>query len=112
MFRVNVLYGNPQNPDEFERYYSEKHVPLAMKIPNLRGLTAGQAVALTPGERAPYYRVASLYFDDQQAAQRTLASPEGQATTSDLSNFASGGVTVFADEEQVAIPVNLPATLR
>jgi len=44
--------------------------------------------------------------------QRALASPEGQATTSDLSNFASGGVTVFADEEQVAIPVNLPATLR
>jgi len=112
MFRVNVLYGHPRNPDEFERYYFEKHVPLAMKIPGLKGLTAGQAVALTPGARAPYHRVASLYFENQQAAQSALGSPEGQATTADLANFASGGVTVFADEEQVALPVTLPATIH
>jgi uncharacterized protein (TIGR02118 family) len=74
--------------------------------------TSGQAVALTPGERAPYHRVASLYFDDQRAAQRALGSPEGQAVTADIANFASGGVTIVADEEQVAIPVTLPATMR
>jgi len=112
MFRVNVLYGHPQNPDEFERYYFEKHLPLALKIPGLLGFTAGQTVALTPGERAPYHRVASLYFENQQAAQRALGTPEGQAATSDVANFATGGVTIFADEEQVAISVTLPATLR
>ncbi|HST88213.1 MAG TPA: hypothetical protein VLJ14_07540 [Ktedonobacterales bacterium] len=41
-----------------------------------------------------------------------MGSPEGQAATADLANFASGGVTIFADEEQVAMPVTLPATTR
>jgi uncharacterized protein (TIGR02118 family) len=112
VFRVNVLYGHPQNPDEFERYYFEKHLPLAMKIPGLMGFTSGQTVALTPGERAPYHRVASLYFENQQAAHRALGTPEGQLATSDVANFASGGVTIFADEEYVAIPVSLPETIR
>jgi uncharacterized protein (TIGR02118 family) len=60
----------------------------------------------------PHDRVASLYFEHQQAAQSALGSPEGQAATADLANFASGSVTIFADEEQVALPITLPATIH
>jgi hypothetical protein len=33
-----------------------------------------------------------------EAMQESLASPEGQATTSDLANFASGGATITVSE--------------
>ena len=32
-----------------------------------------------------------------------LASPEGEATTADVPNFATGGVTFMYDEEEVLI---------
>ena len=31
MIKITVLYGHPKNPQEFERYYAEKHMPLAAR---------------------------------------------------------------------------------
>ncbi len=31
MHRLTVLYGHPTNPDEFDRYYHEVHIPIAKK---------------------------------------------------------------------------------
>lgn len=35
MLKVTVLYGQPENPGAFEKYYAETHIPIANKIPNL-----------------------------------------------------------------------------
>ena len=32
MTRLTVLYGHPDNPAEFDRYYQDVHIPLAKKI--------------------------------------------------------------------------------
>jgi uncharacterized protein (TIGR02118 family) len=39
MFQLTVFYGQPQDPQAFDRYYEQTHTPLAKKIPGLRGLT-------------------------------------------------------------------------
>jgi uncharacterized protein (TIGR02118 family) len=39
--------------------------------------------------------VAQLFFADAAAMAASLGSPEGQATTADIANFADGGVTVL-----------------
>jgi len=36
-----------------------------------------------------------LYFAGPAEMQRSMGSPEGQATAADLSNFATGGVTMI-----------------
>jgi len=36
-----------------------------------------------------------------------LSSPEAQATIADLQNFATGGVTILMDNEQVLVPISL-----
>ena len=69
--------------------------PLAEKIPNLRRYEHGKALGTPDGSEAPYYYVADLSFDDPDALQAGLSSPEGQAAAGDLANFASGGVTMF-----------------
>jgi uncharacterized protein (TIGR02118 family) len=107
MYRVTVLYGHPQDPAEFERYYRQTHLPLAARIREIKGLTIGKLEAVVPGQRAEYYRVASLYFESREAYQGWRASPAGQAMRADLNNFATGGVTVVADEEEVLVPVSL-----
>jgi uncharacterized protein (TIGR02118 family) len=42
--------------------------------------------------------MAELYFNGPDKLQQTMDSPEGQAMADDLSNFASGGVTIMVGE--------------
>ena len=50
------------------------------------------------GSDAPYYYLAELLFDDMEALQAALGSPEGQAAAGDLANFATGGATLMIAE--------------
>jgi uncharacterized protein (TIGR02118 family) len=107
MYCITVLYGHPQDPAAFEKYYRETHLPLAMKIPGLKGFTIGKIETADPNQPAPYYRIASLYAGSAQELQTMLSTPEAQAAVADTHNFATGGVTLLVDNEEVLIPVSL-----
>lgn len=107
MIRLMVLYGPPNDPATFERYYQQTHIPLVQKIPGLKGFVTSKPAVLNPQERSPYYLIAELYFENMAALQAALQSPERQATVNDLQNFATGGVTVLTGELQVYHPVSL-----
>lgn len=94
MVKVVVLYGPPTEPTAFEDYYASTHLPLAAKMPNVQRFEASRVVGTPDGGEAPYYRIAELWFDSQDALQATMASPEGQATVADIPKFATGGATV------------------
>jgi uncharacterized protein (TIGR02118 family) len=96
MARILVLYNQPADPAAFDRYYFETHVPLASTIPGLRSyvVNAG-AVGAVAGGPAPYL-IAELEFGSMAELQSAMASPEGQATSADVANFAQAGVTVLA----------------
>jgi uncharacterized protein (TIGR02118 family) len=98
MVQLVVLYGRPEDPDAFERYYTDTHTALATAIPGLRRFEAGRAVATPDGSDLPYQRIAELTFDDVEALQAGTASNEGQAAVNDIPNFATGGVTLFIAE--------------
>jgi uncharacterized protein (TIGR02118 family) len=95
MVKLMVLYGKPEDPSAFDAHYASTHAPLAEKIPNLRRYEHGKALGSADGSEAPYYYVADLSFDDPEALQAGMSSPEGEAAAGDLANFASGGVTMF-----------------
>ncbi len=92
--KMTVLYGPPADPDAFEEYYAETHLPIAAKIPDVQRFEAGKIISVD-GNLAPYYRLAELWFEGPEQLQESLASPEGQAATEDIPNFATGGATVF-----------------
>lgn len=95
---VLVIYGTPQDPAHFDDYYGRVHVPLAGKIPNLKGFALSKApIAALAG--SPAHLVARLEFADMATLQASMGSPEGQKTAADLANFASGGVQILAFEE-------------
>lgn len=98
-FRIAVCYGHPDDPAAFDKYYRETHIPLAQKVPGLSGLSWGKCSSLD-GTQAAYYSVASLYFPDADALQRGLRSEEMKVAGKDVRNFATGGVTMFTQEEE------------
>ena len=102
MAKVYAMYRAPIDPAAFESYYFSKHVPLAKTVPGLRSYEVTRRPLAAMAEPAPYYMIATLTFDSRAAIDAALVSPQGQATASDLGNFASGGVDILiADTENV-----------
>ncbi len=104
MCRLTVLYGHPDDPAEFDRYYHAVHIPIAKKMKGLKGWTLGKCQTAVAGQSPPYYMIVSLYADTHADLEAILASPEGKATIADVTNFATGGFTFMYDDEVVLIP--------
>lgn len=97
MIKMTVLYGHPGDPDAFDEYYEREHTPLRVKIPNVQRFESGRVGAID-GNEPPYYRIAELWFESADQMGEALSSPEGEAATGDIPNFATGGATVFVSE--------------
>jgi uncharacterized protein (TIGR02118 family) len=95
MIRLLVLFGQPDNEQEFLRYYRDEHVPLARLIPGLLAYTYSTDLVPAEGAESPYILVAALDFADQESMTLGLASPEGMVASDDVANFATGGATVL-----------------
>ncbi len=72
MHRLTVLYGHPTNPDEFDRYYQETHIPIAKKMKGLKGWTIGKCKPAKPGTEAPYYMIVGLHTETADQMQAVL----------------------------------------
>ncbi|MGH3207451.1 MAG: EthD family reductase [Sciscionella sp.] len=96
--KLTVLYGQPEDPQAFEAYYSDKHMPLARAIPGLQRIEVGKVLGAADGGPAPYYRIAELVFADVATLQASMSTEEGKAAGGDTANFATGGVTMFVSQ--------------
>ncbi len=102
MAKIYAMYRAPADAAAFERYYFDRHVPLAKTIPGLRSYEVTRGSIAAMGGSAPYHLIATLTFDSRAAIDAALVSPQGKATAGDLGNFATGGVDVLiADTEMV-----------
>jgi uncharacterized protein (TIGR02118 family) len=95
MARLVVMYKTPRDAAVFDKYYFDKHVPLAKKIPGLRKYEVNNGPVATPAGPSGIHLVAILHFDDMAAIQNAFASGEGQAAAGDLQNFATGGADLY-----------------
>lgn len=98
MIKLTVLYGHPEDPQAFEEYYANEHLPLAAKIPNVQRFEAGRVSAADEESQPPYHHIAELWFESAEQMEQALSSPEGEAATGDILNFATGGATVLVSE--------------
>jgi len=95
MLKATILYGHPTDPDAFEKYYAETHLPIAAKMKGVTKVELTKFMSAPDGGKAAYYRMFELFFPGPAEMQQTMSSPEGQAAAADLSNFATGGVTMI-----------------
>lgn len=95
MIKVTILYHHPKDEQAFESYYKQTHLPIAAKVKGVSRLELTKFLPELGGKTPPYYRMAELYFDNEEQMKASLSSPEGKAATNDLHNFATGGVTIL-----------------
>jgi uncharacterized protein (TIGR02118 family) len=96
MVRVLVLYNHPADPEAFDRYCEQTHIPLARQLPGLVRYMVSKGVTSLGG--AKYYLVAELDWESTEAMQAAFASPIGAETTADVPNFATGGSSIMVYE--------------
>ncbi len=95
MTKATILYGHPADPEAFERYYTTTHLSIASKMKGFSKMELTKFISAPDGSKAAFYRMAELFFPGPAEMQETMSSQEGQATAADLTNFATGGVTML-----------------
>lgn len=97
MVKLIALYKKPEDIKAFEEHYFGIHTPLVKKWPGLRKLEVAGITGAPIGEPKQYL-MAEMYFDNAEAMQRALASPEGKAAARDVMEFAGSLVTMLFAE--------------
>ena len=106
--KLVAMYTQPENPAEFDRQYFEEHVPLVQKLPGLRGVSVSKLQKGFMGGSVPYYMIAELAFDNEDALNAAMSSPEGKAAGANIMGFAGQYLKMYAAEE----PAELKAGAR
>jgi uncharacterized protein (TIGR02118 family) len=57
-----------------------------------------KVVADPAGGEPAFYRLAEIEFDDMDDMAAQMATPEVQAVSTDVANFATGGVTMLLSQ--------------
>jgi uncharacterized protein (TIGR02118 family) len=98
MARLIVMYRTPTDAAAFDKYYFEKHVPIAKMIPGLRKYEVSNGPVLSPAGPSAFHLIATLHFDNLAAIQEAFAGQEGQAAAADVQTFANGGAEMLLFE--------------
>ena len=101
MLKLTGLYAHPNDPEAFEEYYANEHLPLAAKIPNVLRFESGR-VGTVDGSEPPHHRIEEWWFESAERLSEALSSPEGEYATGDIRDFATGGAAVFISEVEEA----------
>ena len=93
--------------EQFLRHWREVHVPLVVKIPNIRRYVTSE-VSATPGGgsgQRDFDGMAELWFADEATARASLEGPETLATGIDGRNFIEKGSLrrFFCEEREIAL---------
>ena len=93
--KVTVLYGQPKNTAEFDKYYAETHMPMVYAVKEVKRVEISKPLPPPTGGDPPYYILTELWFDSLDTFKAVAATPEWKAIAADVPKFATGGATPF-----------------
>ena len=102
MIKLVLLYKHPSDPNLFEIRYT-RNLDKLKKMPGVRRSQVGSVLG-GPGGDALYYRILEFFFEDFDALDKALISPEGVAAGKDLMEFAANQVELLFVETSEAGP--------
>ena len=100
MVKLVVAYRHPTDVEEFERRYKQEHIDMARRIPHMSKIEFGKVVGLMDGSKAPYHRIAELYFPNQTELGKAASTAEAQAAIGHAADIASGGLDAMVVETE------------
>jgi uncharacterized protein (TIGR02118 family) len=104
MIRIVALHNPPVELSSYDDYYVNVHMPLVQRVPGVRNIRFGRVLRGADGGPPPYFLISDVYFDDEDALEHALQSPEMAAAFADVPNFATGGVSIMICEAEDVPP--------
>ncbi len=98
MVKVTFLFNHPADPDEFNRYFFEQHLPLTRDVPGLVRQEVATVVGTPDGSLAPYHFITEFTFASMDDLQVALGSEAAQRLFADTPNYASAGLIGLVSE--------------
>ena len=93
--KITVLYGEPKDPVQFEKYYAETHMPMVRAVKEIKHIELAKGLGAPEGAKPAYYRITELWFESAEQLFKVSATPEWKKVVDDVPNFATGGATVI-----------------
>lgn len=103
MIKVTVVYGIPDDAEAFNHHYETVHVPLVLRMPELKGFEYSFGEVNNGEGTAPAHMLAVMTYSDIDSLTRSFGSPEGHAAIADVANFASGGASIHTAAFKTAL---------
>jgi uncharacterized protein (TIGR02118 family) len=105
VIRIVALHRSPPDPEEYEAYYRETHMPLVERVPGVHKVRIGKVVGTPTGEEPGYWLMSEVYFEGASALETAMRSPEMRVAMDDVPNFAvDGQVTImYCDTEDIVV---------
>jgi uncharacterized protein (TIGR02118 family) len=101
-----VLYKKPgMSESQFHDFLRDVHGPMALKMPGLRKYLQNHVAPDPVREHPGWSAIVELYFDDWNSMEGAWATPEGQAATADVGQFADLSRTSWSvvQEEEFSV---------
>ncbi len=76
MIKITVLYAHPVDPNAFETYYSNTHMPLSVKINGIAKAETTKSLPGPDGGSPTYYRMAELISTIPENSNRHWVLPK------------------------------------
>ncbi len=97
MIKLVALFKKPADTVAFDEHYEKIHLPLVNKMPGMKKIEVSEITG-APMTQPQFYRMAEMYFENQQALNASMMSAEGIAAAKDLMGFAKEIVQMFFAE--------------
>ncbi|MBU2497689.1 MAG: EthD family reductase [Proteobacteria bacterium] len=92
-----VIYeGKPEDPEEFLRYYTKKHIPIVWTFPKIRRIEIEKGI-----DGGDFFMMARLSFDTIEDLREAINSPERERAREDMQNFPPFKGTVRRQAVQI-----------
>ena len=106
MARIVAFHKRPPDPEAWLEYYRDVHIPIVRKIPGVRNIRWGNVLRTTDGSPPPCWLISDVYFDDMDALETALQTPEMHEAFADTSKFIlDGNVQIMFCEAQDTLPL-------
>lgn len=105
MIKLTILWNLPadMSAEEFDHRYMTEQVPLAHSVPGVRRYVTTKFTSSGDGSPAPYYRMAELYYDDKEAIDRAVQSPQSKEARQQVVDWGWQDVHSILGEETVQL---------
>lgn len=100
MYKMVALYKVPQDKEAFDKHYSEVHTPLTLKIPGMKEFRVSKVFG-SPTGKSEFYLQAEMIWEDKEAFNSAIRTPECMASGKDAMQFAGELVSVHFMQESV-----------